>query len=125
MLSQEYKVTKMLLLRMAVVTVSPEEIALKGKPLARTPRFRTGHKDWKLEQPYRNVQVTLSEPEYELLTRAAAGNRMPRGPFLARQVEKLLAEPDLKQMVDDATYLDIDSKASELIAQAKQPRNER
>lgn len=102
--SKDNHVTKALIIRLAATMVEPGELAAKNKKPFRAPRFRTGHTDWKDDKQYRSVPAKLSDAEYELVSRAAVGMDMARGPWLALKVEQLLSSPRLRELLEDATY---------------------
>ena len=91
--SKDNPVTEALIIRLAATMVEPGELAAKNKKPFRAPRFRTGHTDWKDDKQYRSVLAKLSDAEYELVSRAAVGMDMARGPWLALKVEQRLSSP--------------------------------
>ena len=117
--SKDNHVTKALIIRLAATMVEPGELVAKNKKPFRAPRFRTGHTDWKDDKQYRSVLAKLSDAEYELVSRAAVGMDMARGPWLALKVEQLLSSPRLRELLEDATYIEANEKAQNILQQAK------
>ena len=121
--SKDNHVTKALIIRLAATIGGTRgSVAAKNKKPFRAPRFRTGHTDWKDDKQYRSVPAKLSDAEYELVSRAAVGMDMARGPWLALKVEQLLSSPRLRELLEDATYIEANEKAQNILQQSKGSR---
>jgi len=47
---------------------------------------------------------------------------MARGPWLALKVEQLLSSPRLRELLEDATYIEANEKAQNILQQSKGSR---